>query len=73
MFLYIYVLYSILESLWCNGFPSVCLGLLCTLLLACAITQHVMYTIAGKGQLESIQNLTLQREDLLKALSEVSK
>ncbi|XP_057188880.1 C-type lectin domain family 10 member A-like [Triplophysa rosa] len=32
-----------------------------------------MYTITGKGQLESIQNLTLQRDDLLKALSEVNK
>lgn len=64
---------SILGRLCCKGIALACLGLLCILLLACTITQHVMYTIAEKGQLESIQNLTLQRDDLLKALSEMRK
>lgn len=62
---------SILGRLCCKGIALACL--LCILLLACTITQHVMYTIAEKGQLESIQNLTLQRDDLLKALSEMRK
>ncbi|XP_065123556.1 asialoglycoprotein receptor 2-like isoform X2 [Paramisgurnus dabryanus] len=51
---------------------SLCLGLLCVLLLACIITQHLIY-YSGHKQLESVQNLTLQRDNLLKGLSEVDE